>query len=131
MSNPDPRHAPYLFAETLRNFTGLMQKELLLAKTEVSHNVSRAGMGIAFFAIAGILALTALNVLASALVAYIAANGVSAGTAALIVGGVTLLAAIALVFAGKSRLSSGALEPTRTLKNIQRDVTTVKGPRDA
>lgn len=127
MSHPDPRQAPNLLVDALRNFSNLMQTELHLAKAEVATNLSRAGVGIAFFAIAGILALTALNVLAGAFVAYLATTGLSAGTAALIVGGLTLLIAVILVFAGKSRLTASALQPTRTMSNLQRDVTAVKG----
>lgn len=127
MSHPDPRQAPGLIVDALRNFSNLMQTELHLAKAEMANNVSRAGVGIAFFAIAGILALTALNVLAGALVAYIATTGISAGTAALIVGGLTLLIAVILVFAGKARLTADALQPTRTMSNLQRDVSAVKG----
>ena len=127
MSHPDPRHAPTLLVDALRNFTNLMQTELHLAKAEIANNVSRAGAGIAMMAVAAILALTGLNVLAGALVAYIASAGLSAGTAALIVGGGVLLIAVALVFIGKSRLTASALEPTRTLNNLQRDAAAVKG----
>ncbi|MGB5865281.1 MAG: phage holin family protein [Sulfitobacter sp.] len=127
MSHPDPREAPSLFVEAFRDFSNLMQTELHLAKAEISSKVSRAGTGIVFFVIAALLALTALNVLAGALVAYIASVGFTAGTAALIVGGVILLVAILLVLAGKSRLSASALEPSRTINNLQRDVSTVKG----
>lgn len=130
MSHPDPRDAPSLFIDAFRNFSTLMQKELNLAKAEIATNISRAGVGIAFFVIAGILALTALNVLAGALVAYIATMGFSAGTAALIVGGVLLAAVVVLVLAGKARLSASALEPSRTIDNIQRDVSAVKGATD-
>lgn len=127
MSHPDPRQAPSLFVEAFRDFSNLMQTELHLAKAEISSKVSRAGTGIVFFVIAALLALTALNVLAGALVAYIASVGFTAGTAALIVGGVILLVAILLVLAGKSRLSASALEPSRTINNLQRDVSTVRG----
>ncbi|WP_299031415.1 phage holin family protein [uncultured Sulfitobacter sp.] len=127
MSHPDPRQAPTLLVDTLRNFANLMQTELQLAKAEIANNVSRAGAGIAMMVVAAILALTGLNVLAGALVAYIATTGLSAGTAALIVGGGVLIVAVILVLVGKSRLSAAALEPTRTLNNLQRDAATVKG----
>ena len=127
MSHPDPREVPNLLVDAFRNFSSLMQKELHLAKAEVSGNISRAGTGIALMVVAGILALTALNVLAGAFVGYLATTGLSAGTAALIVGGVILLIAVILVFVGKSRLLAAALEPTHTLNNLSRDVSAVKG----
>lgn len=130
MSHPDPTKAPGLFIDSFRNFTNLMQKEVALAKAEITENISRAAVGVGFLALAAILALTALNVLAGALVAYIASTGISAGMSALIVGGVLLICVVGLVLAGKSRLTASALEPTRTMNNLQRDVTAVKEATD-
>lgn len=127
MSHPDPRQAPTLLVEALRNFTNLMQTELQLAKAEIATNLSRAGVGFALILVAAILALTDLNVLAGTLVAYIATAGVSAGTSALIVGDGVLVLAIVPVLFGKSRLSPSAIEPSRTLNNLQRDAAAVKG----
>ena len=131
MAQRDIREAPGLFVDTLRHLSSLVQNELQLAKAELKQNISRAGMGIVFFAIAAIVALVALNVLASALVAWIAANGLSVGLAALIVGGALLLLAVILVLVGKSRLSSEALEPSRTLHNVQRDIDSIKEATNA
>ncbi len=127
MSHPDPRAAPSLFVDAFRSFANLMQTEMRLAKAEVANNISRAGTGIALMAVAAILALTGLNVLAGALVAYIAAAGLSAGLAALLVGFGTLAIALVLVMVGKSRLTASALEPSHTLKNLQRDAAAVRG----
>ncbi len=127
MSHHDPRQAPGLLVDSLRHFSRLMQAEVNLAKAEISRNVSRAAVGVAFLAVAALLAIIALNVLVGALVAYLAATSLSAGTAALLVGGAILVVAVILVFVGKSRLTASALEPTRTMHNLQRDVAAVKG----
>ncbi|WP_296417735.1 phage holin family protein [Pseudooctadecabacter sp.] len=127
MSHPDPRTAPHLIADTLRHFSGLMQKEVHLARAEMSNNISRAAMGVAFFGIAALMVLTALNVLAGAVVGYLTEGGMNAGTAALIVAAVFFAGALVLVLMGKSRLSADALAPTKTMHNVQRDVETVKG----
>ena len=131
MSNHDPRQAPSLLVDAMRSFSKLMRTELHLAKAEVSQNISRAGVGIAFIAVAALLAIIALNVLVGALVAYLAATSLSAGTAALLVGGAILVVAVILVLVGKSRLTGSALEPTRTMHNLQRDAATVKGATNA
>ncbi len=131
MEHPDPRQAPSLLTGALKHFVNLMQKELHLAKAELSQNMSRAVTGIVFFGIAALLALTALNVLAGALVAFVATLGFTAGQSALMVGGVILLVAAVLVFAGKSRLSADALEPTRTMANLKQDIKTVKEATNA
>ncbi|MEM9580394.1 MAG: phage holin family protein [Pseudomonadota bacterium] len=126
MDNPDIRDAPQLFTTTLRQFFTLMQDELKLARAEMSHNLSRAGTGLVFFGIAALLVLVALNVLASALVAYIAETGISAGMAALIVGGGLLALAGILAVIGKKRLSADALAPTRATRNLKRDIENIK-----
>src|SRR6056297_2009540 len=117
----DIREAPGLLVEALRHFSKLMQDEIKLARAEISRNISRAGMGLAFIGIAAILALVGLNVLASALVAWIADSGLSVGLAALIVGGILLLVAIILALVGKSRLSADALTPSRSTANLKKD----------
>lgn len=126
MSDRDIRSAPSIFLDALRHLSALLQNELTLAKAELRENISRAGTGIAFLVIAALLALVALNVLASALVAWIAASGLSVGLSALIVGGAVLTVAGILAIAGRTRLSPDALTPDRTVANVKRDVATLK-----
>lgn len=97
-----------------------------LARAEMSQIASRAAVGILLIAVALLMALVSLNVLASAMVAYIAENGFSVGTAALIVGGGLIVFAILIGLAGKSRLNADALTPERTAKNLRKDVTAIK-----
>lgn len=127
MSHPDPREAPNHLAGSLRSFAGLVQKEVELAKAEISHNVSRAAVGVALLVGAVLLAFTAFHVLAGAAVGYLTQTGLSAGTAALIVGGVLIVLALVLALIGKSRLSGDALAPNKTAHNISRDIETIKG----
>ena len=126
MSKHTIQEAPLLLVDTLRQFSSLVQGEVTLAKVEMSRIVTRAGIGIALLAVSFLLALVSLNVFASAAVAYIAANGLSAGTAALIVGGILIIAAIGFALAGKSRLSADALTPDRTVDSIRDDITAIK-----
>ncbi|MDA8585063.1 phage holin family protein [Rhodobacteraceae bacterium] len=126
MHNDDTRHVPGQMTQAFRHFANLLQGEMKLARAEMSQNLSQAGLGLAFFGIAAILALVALNVLAGAVVAFIAANGVSAGWAAVIVGGTLLLIAAVLSLRGKARLSAEALKPTRTMAAMERDIENIK-----
>ncbi|MEW2913628.1 phage holin family protein [Leisingera sp. JC11] len=123
--------APELFIETLRHFAALLRSEAELAKGELKEKAARAGAGLACMAIAAILALTGLHVLAAALVAWIAAAGLSPGVSALIVGGAFLAGAACLLVAGKSRLSSEALLPSRTIRNVKRDAASIKEAANA
>lgn len=127
MSSPDPRTAPHLLIDSFRHFANLIQKEVQLARAEVSSNISRAVGGLVFFGIAALMVLTALNVLAGAAVGYLTEDGMNAGTAALIVAVVFLVVAGILILVGKSRLSSDALTPNHTIANVKRDVQAVKG----
>jgi hypothetical protein len=132
MAHPaDLKETPNLVVTAFRHFTALMQDEIALAKAEARQNASRAGVGLALIAVAAIVALTALDVLAAALVAWIAESGLDAGWAALIVGGAALIIAIVLALVGKSRLSTEALAPDRTARSIKADIETVREARNA
>lgn len=126
MSNAPLHEAPSMLVDTLRQFSSLIQGEVKLARAEMSGIAVRAGFGFALLAIAFLLALVALNVLASAAVAYVAASGLSLGLAALIVGGVLLMLAAGFALAGKSRLSPDALTPDRTAESVRKDIATLK-----
>ena len=126
MADRDLREAPTLLADTLRHLSSLVQNELALIRAELRQSITSAGIGVAFFVAAALMALVALNVLASALVAWVASAGLSVGLAALFVGGGLLIVAAILALLGKSRLSADALEPTRSMNNVQKDVAAVK-----
>ncbi|KIC17367.1 MULTISPECIES: phage holin family protein [unclassified Leisingera] len=126
MTHPDLRAAPELFLGTLRNFVALLRSESELAKGELKEKAAQAGTGLAFMTAAAIAALAGLHVLAAALVAWITAAGLSPGLAALVVGGALLTAAVCLLLAGKSRLSSKALLPSRTIRSIKQDAASIR-----
>ncbi|WP_299046449.1 phage holin family protein [uncultured Tateyamaria sp.] len=125
------KDTPSLMVKAFRQLSQLMQDEVTLAKAELSRNLSRAGAGLALIGVAAILALTALDVLAGALVAYLATTEMSVGTAALIVGGGCLVVALVLAFVGKSRLTADALSPDRTMHNLSQDLDAMKEATDA
>lgn len=121
----DPRPMGTLLSDAINQLTRLLRGEIALAKAEVAQNVRQAGMGVAMLAIAGILALVALNVLAAALVAALAPF-MGAGWAALAVGVVILVVAGLLVLRGLAALKPENLTPTRTIRNVQADAQTIK-----
>jgi len=131
MSKHKIQDAPTLLVDTLRHFTSLIQGELKLARAEMSNIVTRAGIGLVFIALAMLTALVSLNVLASAAVAYIAAEGFSIGLAALIVGGVLIVLAVIFALLGKSRLSPEALMPEKTAQSVREDLQAMKEATNA
>ncbi|MFV1491077.1 phage holin family protein [Phaeobacter sp. JH18-32] len=125
-TSASPSQAPGLLVTVLKQMSQLVQDELRLARAELSRNLSRAGVAIAMIAVGAVLAIVGLHVLAAALVAAITALGLSVGTAALIVGGPLIALAVGLVMLGVNRLSPSALMPDRSLRNVQRDLKTLK-----
>lgn len=122
----DLKDTPSMLVTAFGQFAQLMQDEVALAKSELSRNLKSAGTGLALIGVAAILALVALNVLADALVGYLAATDLSIGTAALIVGGGFLAVAIVLVLMGRAKLSANALKPDRTVRNVSKDLEMMK-----
>jgi apolipoprotein N-acyltransferase len=121
----DPRTMGTLLGDAINQLTRLVRGEIALARAEVTQSVKQAGMGVALLAIAGILALVALNVLAAALVAALAPF-MGAGWSALLVGVVILVVAGLLVLSGLAALKPENLTPTRTIRNVQADAQTIK-----
>ncbi|TCD16399.1 phage holin family protein [Oricola cellulosilytica] len=115
-----------LLGDALTHISNLVRFEVDLARAEVSENVKTAGVAIGLLVGAVVLALTALNVLAAALVAALAEAGLGAGWAALIVGGALALVAFLLMSKGKNDLKLNSLAPTRTARNVRRDADAVK-----
>lgn len=126
MDNSGLQNAPQQIVTTFRQFATLVQDELVLARAEISRNLSRAGMGIAFIGIAALMALVALNVFATALIGLLTAAGVPLWIAALSIGGGLLVVALIFAMAGKSRLEPEAIAPSRTIDNIKKDVEELK-----
>lgn len=120
------RSTPSLVSDMLTQFSNLMRKEVALAKTEVSENLSRAGTALGLIAAGAIVVLVALNVLAAALVAGITELGLDAAWASLIVGLGFAVIAFVMVSKGINNLKLESLAPSRTAKNVRRDAETLK-----
>lgn len=125
---------PELIGGLLTDVTGLVRKELELAKTEASESLSRALGGIELLAIGLVFAIGALGVLLSALVAGLAAflisqgfaqsagNGLSALIVALLVG----IIAWVMISKGITALRANNWTFERTAASIGRDAEVVK-----
>jgi Putative Actinobacterial Holin-X, holin superfamily III len=104
----------------------LVQGELRLARAEVAQGLRGMVGGIVKLVLAGIVALVALNILAGAAVAGLAATGMGPAWAALVVGLVLALVALGLAMAGRAALRLDALRPDRALRGLRRDTEAVK-----
>ena len=114
--------------------TGLLRKEIDLAKTEASEKLSRALNGIEVLIVGLVLAIGAVGVLLSAIVqglaAFLVAQGIAQPTAnaiaalvvAIVIGGI----AWAMVSRGIGALRATNMKLDRTATSIRRDVDVVK-----
>jgi hypothetical protein len=125
---------PELIGGLVTDLTGLVRKELDLAKTEASESISRALGGIEILAFGLVLAIGALGVLLSAFVTGLTALLVSQGftepganaVSALIVGVLVGIIAWALISKGVAALRANNWNLERTAASISRDAEVVK-----
>lgn len=132
MSSPDtsrpeaPRTAGEMMTDILGNVSNLVRNEADLARAEIGQSLSRASASIGSMAIALVLAITGLNVLAASAVALVVWAGLSPAWASAAVGGVLLAIAFAVFVSAKSALTQIGFVPTRTARNLSRDVAAIK-----
>jgi len=116
---------PHVLTDVIGDFADLIQKEVRLAKTEVSEKVAtklRAGMSIG---IAGAIGFVALLLVVQGIVFAIASFGVALHWASFIVA--AALGAIAAgVYAKAQADAREELTPTRTLHQVQQDIRIAK-----
>jgi hypothetical protein len=115
-----------LLSEVVSGIGRLVRGELLLAKAEAAEGLKSAVGGLVKIAVAAILALVGLNVLAGAAVAALAATGIGAAWAAVIVGLALCVLAVVLALAGKAALSLRGVWPDRAMRGVQRDAAAVQ-----
>lgn len=125
-TSPTNKSAAGLLSDAIAHMSSLVRKEVDLTRAEISENVSRAGVAVGLLAGALVLALTALNVLAAALVAGLAETDLGPGWSALIVGLVLGAIALFLALKAKNDLKLSSIAPSRTAKNVQRDAQALK-----
>lgn len=131
---PDNAPLSELVSGLVSDVTGLLRKEIDLAKTEVSEKASKALLGIEALLVGLVLAIGAIGVLLSALVSGFAALFIKWGMmetsasslAAVIVGVIIAAIAWTMMSKGLSTLRAGNLKLDRTTTSLRRDVDAVK-----
>lgn len=109
-----------LISDLVEDLTQLFRQEIILAKTEMSENISqvvRGGVGLAMGGMvlfAGFLVLMFCAVLALA-------NVMAPWVAALIVGGVAALMGLVLLAIGRNKLKAQNIAPLQTVESLKRD----------
>jgi hypothetical protein len=116
---------PHTLSEVVADLADLFQKELRLAKAEISDKIStKLNAGI-WMAAAGVLGLLAVIFLLQAIVFAIARSGIPLHWSALIVAGGLAVIAAAAFLKGRSDAQED-LRPDRTITQLKRDLSTAK-----
>ena len=116
---------PRAFAEVLADVADLIQKEIRLARAEISDRLSTKVLGGVWMAAAGVLGFVALLLLLEAIVFGIASLGLALHWSCLIVAAaIGVIAAIAFA-KGRADLRADVM-PRRTMRNVERDISVAK-----
>lgn len=118
-----------LFSDVLIHLSNLVRGEVDLARAEVSESMRTAASALGLVIGGVVIALTALNVLAAAVVAALTEAGIAGAWSALIVGGVLAVVAFGLCYKGMNDLRPASFAPTRTARNLRRDAAVVRETR--
>ncbi len=126
MNSPSSRSIPELFSDAVGQLAKLVGNEFDLARAELSEKAGQAGKAVGMIGAGAVILIPALVLLLFSVSAALIRSGLSEPVANLIVGlGAALLSAV-LIAVGMSRLSGGALKPTVTLDQVQRDKVAAK-----
>jgi TRAP-type C4-dicarboxylate transport system permease small subunit len=116
---------PRALSEVLADVADLIQKEMRLARAELSAKIATKVQGGVWMAAAGVLGLVAVLQLAQAIVHGIASVGLALHWSYLIVAvGVGLMATLAFV-KGRSDVTED-LTPERSIRSIKNDISAAK-----
>lgn len=116
---------PRAVSDVIGDLADLLQKEIRLARAEISAKLSMKLRAGAWLAIAGVLGLIAVLLLIEAAVFAIAAFGIALHWSCLIVAAVLGLAALAFYAMGRADAEED-LMPTRTIHQLKQDIATAK-----
>jgi hypothetical protein len=111
--------------DLLADLAELVQKELQLAKTEITEKITSRLRASAWMVVAGILGFVAALLVVEAAVFALASFGLALHWACLLVAAVLIAIAAAAFFHGRS-LADDDLLPSRTARQITQDIKTTK-----
>ncbi|WP_409484549.1 phage holin family protein [Arsenicicoccus dermatophilus] len=115
-----------LVADATQDVSSIIRNEIQLAKSEMKTDVTRAGKGIAMFAVAGVMAFLGLIFLLHTLAWALIGLGLAAWLAYLVVTLILLGIAGALAMVGKKSMTKLNVKPERTIRNAQETVQALK-----
>jgi hypothetical protein len=116
---------PNAVSDVVSDLADLFQKELRLARAEISDKIATKLQAGVWMSAAAVLALIAVLFALQAAVFAIASYGISMHWSCLIVAGAIAATAAVAFLKGRSDAKE-ELAPNRTIKQVKRDVYTIK-----
>ena len=126
MISPSSQSIPELVSDVVGQLATLVGNEFDLARAELSEKAGQAGRAAGMIGAGAVILIPALVLLLFAFSAALIRSGLSEPVAYLIVGFGAALVSVGLIAVGLSRISGGALKPTVTLDQVQRDKVAAK-----
>jgi hypothetical protein len=122
----DDRSLGQLFGDLSRQLGNLVQKEIELAKTEVTTRVTTVGRDAAMLGAGGALAYGALLIALIAVALLLIELGVSPWLSFLLVAAIVGIIAAVLIQRGRAELQKTDLAPRQTIETIKEDAEWAK-----
>jgi hypothetical protein len=116
---------PDALSSVVGDLADLFQKEIRLARAELSAKLATKLQAGVWMSAAGVLGLVAALLVVQAAVFGIASYGIALHWASLIVAGAVAVLAAAFFLKGRSDAKE-ELAPTRTINQVKRDIATAK-----
>jgi hypothetical protein len=116
---------PHVVSSVVADLADLFQKEMRLARAELSAKIATKLQAGVWMSVAGVLGFIAALLVVQAAVFGIASYGIALHWSSLIVAGVVAAIAAMSFFKGRSDAKE-ELAPTRTINQIKRDIATAK-----
>jgi len=116
---------PHVVSSVVADLADLFQKEMRLARAELSAKITSKIQAGVWMSVAGVLGLIAVLLVVQAAVFAIASYGIALHWASLIVAAVAAVLALIFFFKGRSDAKE-ELAPTRTINQVKRDIAIAK-----
>lgn len=116
---------PQALTDVVADVADLLQKELRLARAEVTSKLTSKLQASIWMAIGAAFGLFAIMLLLQALVFGIASYGIALHWSCLLVSGILFVLAAVTFFKGRAD-AQGDLMPTQTIHQIKRDISVAK-----
>ena len=116
---------PHVVSNVVADLADLFQKEMRLARAELSAKLATKLQAGVWMSAAGIMGFVAALLIVQAAVFAIANHGIAVHWACLIVAGAVIVLAAVFFFKGRSEAKE-ELTPTRTINQVKRDIAIAK-----